>query len=99
MREQRVLLKHRVDPALVGRHLRHIRAVKQDLAAGGRLKPAQQAQKRGLAAARRAQQRDELALADVEVDIVEDLRIAEALSYVLDLDQPRILYHGAISLL
>ena len=43
----------------------------------GRLEAGQHAQERGLAAAGRAQQREELALVDVEADIVDRVDVAD----------------------
>ena len=53
----------------------------------GRLEAGQHAQQRGLAAAGRAQQREELALVDVEADIVDRVDVAELLGDVLDPDE------------
>ena len=53
----------------------------------GRLEAGQHAQERGLAAAGRAQQGEELALVDVEADIVDGVDVAELLGDVLDLDE------------
>ena len=97
MGEQRVLLKHRVDAALVRRNGQHVRALEQHAALVGHLKAADDAQKRRLAAARGAQQRDEFALANVQIDVVQHLGIAEALADSLQLDQTRILNHTAHS--
>ena len=54
-------------------------AVDGDLAAADLLQPGEHAQQRRLAAARRADQHDELAVGDVEADAVDDLDLAEAL--------------------
>ena len=60
MREQRVVLKHHADAALLWRDacaaLADARAFKKNLAAGKRLKPGDGAQRGGLAAARWAEQ-------------------------------------------
>jgi hypothetical protein len=52
--------------------------VQQDAPAGGRLEARQHAQQRGLAAARRAQQREDLALGDVQADVVDGLVAVES---------------------
>ena len=51
-------------------------AVDGDLAAGHRLEPGDHPQDRALAAAGRADEHDELAVADLEVDAVHDLELA-----------------------
>ena len=87
VREQRVGLEHHVGRPLPGRHRRHVLAVDQDPAGGRRLEAGEHPQQRGLAAARRAQQGEELALVDVEADIVDGVDVAELLGDVLDLDE------------
>ena len=67
--EQRVALEDRVHVALVGRHGLHRLALEEDAALGGLLEPGHHPQRRGLAAARRAEQREELALLDLEVEV------------------------------
>ena len=56
VREQGVGLEHHVDRPAMRRHAGHVLAVDQDAAGVGRLEARQQAQQRGLAAARAAQQ-------------------------------------------
>ena len=63
VREERVALEDRVDAPLVRRRARHVDAVEQDRAGVGPLEPGDQAQRRRLAAARRAEHREELARA------------------------------------
>jgi hypothetical protein len=63
VREQRVALEDGVDRALVGGRAGEIRAVEQDATVGGFVEAADHPQRRGLAAARRTQQREELAAA------------------------------------
>ena len=93
--EQGVLLEHRVDAALVGGDARHVLALEQHLAGGGHFKPADDAQQRGLAAAGGPQQRDKFALADVQVDVVQHLGIAELLADPCHVNQAHILNHGS----
>ena len=71
MREQRVGLEHQVDRPLVRRQRRDVAAVEQDAPVARRLEAGEHAQQRGLAAAGRAEQREELVLADVERDAVD----------------------------
>ena len=77
-REQRVALEHRVDVAPVRRHVGDIGAVEQDLARGRLLEARDQPQGGGLAAARRAEQGEELAAGHGQVDVV-DRDLAEPL--------------------
>ena len=71
MGEQRVVLEDHVDRALVGGVARHVPAAKLDAAPGRRLEPADHPQRRGLAAAARAEQREELARFDPKRDPVD----------------------------
>ena len=71
VREQRVALEDGVDVAALGRDGREVGAVEQDLARGRALEAGDQPQRRRLAAARRPQQREELARPDREVDAVD----------------------------
>ena len=61
VREQRVVLEHGVDVALVRRHVGDVRAVEQHLPAVGLLEARDQPQARGLARARGPEHREELA--------------------------------------
>ena len=58
----------------------------QDAARGRLLEAGDHAQRRRLAAARRAEQREELALADPQVEIVDDGHVAEALGHAVEHD-------------
>ena len=84
MREQRVVLEHHVDGALVRQHLRDVLAAQQDLAGIRRLEPGEHAQQRGLAATGRPQQRKKFSGADVERELVDRGEAAEALCHALD---------------
>ena len=79
MRKQRVALEHHVDGALMRRDLRDILAVEQNAAGVGRLEAGQHSQQRGLAAAARTEQREELAGVDVERQRVDRAKPAECL--------------------
>jgi hypothetical protein len=68
--EERVLLEDHVDVAPEGRDADHVAAVEEDLAAG-RLLEADHPQGGGLATARRAEQGEELALGDPEIDVLD----------------------------
>ncbi|MGY3235295.1 hypothetical protein ACVMAJ_002185 [Bradyrhizobium sp. USDA 4448] len=70
MRKQGIVLEYHADVALVGRHVldRPVREI--DLAPGGDLEARQHHQRGRLARARRAEQGDELALPDVEIEVL-----------------------------
>ena len=79
MGEERVALKDGVGRALVRRQPGDVVAVDQDLALVRLLEAGDHPQRRRLAAAARAEHREELALGDVEVDVVDGGEVAEAL--------------------
>jgi hypothetical protein len=79
VREQRVGLEDRVDVALVRRDADGGAAVDLDLALGRLVEAGDHAQRRRLAAAGRAEQRQELAGLHLEVDGVDSDEIAEPL--------------------
>ncbi len=91
MRKQRVGLEHHVDRTPVGRHVRRVAAVDLDAPAIGQLEPGDQAQQRGLAAARRAEQREQLAMLDRQRHPIDRGHRAEFLADVADFEQR----HGA----
>jgi hypothetical protein len=68
MRKEGVTLEHHADVSLVGTEPEHRRAADPDIASVliGRLEPREEPERRGLAAARGTQQREELAGRDVE---------------------------------
>ena len=67
-------------PRSAGWQLVHPRAADVDAAVLQVLEPGDHAQQRGLAAAGRADEDGEFFLLDVEVDAVDDLRVAKSLS-------------------
>jgi hypothetical protein len=81
-REQGVALEDGVDLALVGRGAGHVDPVEQDAPVGGLLEPGDQPQGGRLAAARGAEQGEELAPGHVQVDAVHGGDVLEPL------DQP-----------
>jgi hypothetical protein len=89
--EQRVMLEHEADLALAHVDMGRVLAVEQHGAAVGHLEPGDDAQQRRLARPRRSEQRDQLAGADVEVEVVADDRLAEALVQVAHLDAHSLL--------
>ena len=90
VREQGVGLEDGVDRAPVGRGGGQVLAVEQDLAAGGGLEAGDEAQGGGLAAAGRAEDREELAGADLEVDAVDRGEVAELLHQIDQSDRPPV---------
>ena len=84
--EQGVVLKHRGGRAPGGADTGHIAAADQDAAGDGLAKAADQVQKRGLAAAGRAQEDDELSRCDFQADVVQGEGCAVAVADRLDRD-------------
>ena len=71
MLEERIALEHRVDVAAIGRHVLDGLALEQDVALVGLLEARDHAQRRRLATSRRPEDREELALRDVEVEMLD----------------------------
>ena len=89
VREQRVVLEDRVDVALVGRRAGDVDALEAQGPGRRGLEAGDHAQGRGLAAARGAEEREELARGDREAGVVDRHELAEALGDVVDLDDRR----------
>ena len=87
VREERVALEDRVHAAPVRRQRRDLDAVEEDATPVGPLETGEHAQQRRLAAAARAEQREELALLDVEGNAVDRLQRAEALRDAIELEE------------
>ncbi|MNI53487.1 hypothetical protein D3C73_1083220 [compost metagenome] len=88
MRKQRVVLEDEADIALVWWLVGNVVAVDGDLAFGDIQKAGDHAQRRGLAAAGRAEQAEQLALRHVDVEIVDGHVVdAVALGYALELEK------------
>src|SRR5215208_2177587 len=104
VRPDRVRLEHHPQPALVRRHAHAARGREEDAVADGdlprigHLEPGDAAQRRRLAAPRRAEQREELAVLHLERDVVDRLHAlallraarAERLEEVLDLEHDQV---------
>src|SRR5690606_36149530 len=71
MPEQSVVLEDETDIALAHRLPRGVFLTEEDLSRGGEVETGNQAQQRRLAGARGTQQRDQLARADVEGDLMQ----------------------------
>jgi len=87
VREQRIVLKHRVERAAVDRQIVDHRAVKPDLACAGRNEAADQPQDGGLARARGAEDDQKLAILDRQVDILQNPGGAVGLGHATKFDQ------------
>ena len=84
--EERIGLKHHAEPPLVGRARRHVLAV-DDHAAGARRHEARdQVERRRLPAARRAEEREQLALVHREVEGIHRPHRAEVAGAAMELD-------------
>src|SRR3954451_2862491 len=87
VREERVGLEDHPHVALVRRDARHVFPVDDDPSGVGSIEAGDDAERRRLAAARRAEQRQELALAELDLDSVERLDGAEVAVEVLQLQK------------
>ena len=92
--EERVVLKDGVDVAIEGRALRDVVTEQLDRAGGGLLEPGDEAQHRGLTGARRPEHGEELARADVEVQAVDCVHLAEGLGEPGQPDRGSLIAHG-----
>ena len=87
MGEEGVALEDRVDLALVGGEVGDVAAVEEDAAGVRLLEAGREAQHGRLAAAARAEEGEELALLDLEGDVVDGLDGAEALGDAAELQE------------
>ena len=94
VREQRVALEHHIDRPPMRRHGCKIGAVEQDAAGVRPLEAGDQAQQRGLAAARGTEQGEELALINVERQMIDDRGTAEAFGQDFDAQQRTLIGIG-----
>ena len=95
MREQGQRLEHHAGRALVGGHIIDALAAQDDVARGRRLHAGQHADQGRLAGARRADDGEELAVGDVEIDAVDGVELAEGLGEVFQDENGRALRHGS----
>ena len=84
MREKGILLEHGVQRPFVWRDSGNVLALEQDGALGDRGESGNHPEHRGLSAAGRAQQGDELAFLYVEIYVIKYLLVAEGFGYMLD---------------
>jgi len=94
VREEGVLLEDHVHRAAVGRGRRHVASLEDDPPDVGCLEARDHPQGRRLAAPARAEQREELALADLERDVVDRCDAAEFLAHAGERDRDRS--HGRV---
>ncbi len=87
VRIQRVVLEHHRDVALFRRHIIDDAVADPDFAAGDVFKAGDHAQQGRLAAARWADQHDEFAVIDIDIDAVNDARRAKRFTNVADGDR------------
>ena len=96
MREERVVLEDHVHVAPVRQHRRDVYALQENPPLAGRFEARDHPECRGLAAAARAEQREELALTDGQRDAVHRDIAPEALGHALERDAGApLLLHGA----
>ncbi len=84
MRKQRVRLEHHVDRALVRRQRVDGLTIQDDAPLGRPLEAGKAAQQRGFAAARTTEQREDLALANLQADVVDRDEAVELLADRVD---------------
>ena len=94
MGEERVVLEHDADVAPVRRQAGDVAPVERHAAAVGREETGHDPEQRGLAAARGAEQRDELARPHGEVDAAQHGRRAEALLGTRDVQEGGLRHGG-----
>ena len=70
MRIQRVILKHESDTAMLGRRFGHVVLSEKDLSARRLLQTADERKRRAFATARRSEKTDQLAIGNLEGEIV-----------------------------
>ena len=95
MREQGITLEDGVDRPFVRRHIRDVRSVYEYFSGVRGAETCYHAQERGLSAARRAEESQELALLYRYAHIVQDTLVPEAFGYILYFDY---VFHGSLFL-
>ena len=93
VREQGILLENRVHAALVGRNIKDILALKEELAARGRLETSNDAQRGGFSASGGPEKSNEFFLADIQVDVIQDGDTVIILADMLEVDKVFLLDH------
>src|SRR5436190_6287038 len=80
MRIERIGLEHHCNVAILGRHVIDKARADQNLACACLFETSDRPQERGLAASRRADKHDKLAIRNFEINARQDMNMAEALS-------------------
>ena len=93
-REERVVLEDRVDAALVRRQVRNVLAFEVDSPGIRTLKASEHAQQSRLAAARRTEQREELAFVDGKANVVDCSQRTKPLRHMIE-DKEVVVHRGA----
>jgi len=91
MRVERVVLEHHGDVPVFRRHVIHQLVADVDFPRGGFLKSGDHAQRRALAAAGRADQDNELAVGDVEIDALYRRGAVKSLDNIAERDLRHLL--------
>jgi hypothetical protein len=86
VRKERVVLEHHAEVAAVWRDLGYAFAADEHVAGGGLLEAGDHAQRRGLAAAARAEQRKKRTARDIEVQAFDRHHVLVTLGYVDETD-------------
>ena len=94
MRVERIGLEHHRKPATRRRYRGGVGTIDQHLSRGDILKSGDQAKQRRLAAARRPDKNDELAILDLQIQRRDDLDVAKALRNLFQL----YLFHLRLSI-
>ena len=88
MREQGIALKHHPHPATFSGHVDHLRTIDANRPLIGVIEPGDQTQGRAFPTAAGPKQSDAFAVGHIEVELVENLSLAEAL-----VDGPKLQCH------
>src|SRR5262249_24416057 len=84
----RIVLEHETDLPLLEAERQRVAVIEQHVTGIGKLEAGKNVQQRRLAGAGRAEQAEEFALANLEIDAVEHQRRFETLGQVPDFDPP-----------
>ena len=87
MREERIGLEHQPDPAFVGGHPRHVRAINMDGASGWGHQTGNCPHGGGLTATRGAKKSDQLALAHCQIEVGHGDGLAIRQGQILKMDK------------
>ncbi len=94
MRKQRVMLKHQIHRPLVGRKVRHVDAINDNVARIGRFKPGYHPQQSGFAAAARSEQRKEFPASNINRNAIDGCQFAKHPGNIYDANT-KLIFHRA----